>query len=256
MEADVEQETAQAIVEQLKKQLVGKEIEANKNITEVLKEEIKKAIAKIMETKTIDLIQIKQKPIKIMFIGPNGAGKTTSIAKIANMLKEKGKTSIIAASDTFRAASIEQLEEHAKNIGVKVVKQKYGADPAAVAYDAIKAAEAKQIDAVLIDTAGRQETNKNLIEELKKIERVAKPDLKIYIGEAYTGQAIINQAKEFDKAIGIDGFILTKIDTDAKGGTAISLIYNLKKPIIYVGTGQKYQDIEEFKPEFIIDRIL
>ncbi|MEM4262089.1 MAG: signal recognition particle-docking protein FtsY [Candidatus Diapherotrites archaeon] len=256
LEADVEQETANAIVKQLKQQLIGKEIQANQDITKFLKEEIKKAITKIMETKTINIMEMKQKPLKILFLGPNGAGKTTSIAKIAHMLKEKGKTSIIAASDTFRAASIEQLEEHAKKIGIKVIKQNYGSDPTAVAYDAVKAAEAKQIDIVLIDTAGRQETNKNLIEELKKIERVIKPDLKIYVAEAYTGQALINQIREFDKAINIDAIILTKIDTDTKGGTAISLLYNLKKPIIYVGTGQKYQDLEEFKPEFIIDKII
>ena len=166
------------------------------------------------------------------------------------------KSVIVAAGDTFRAASIEQLEEHAKNIGVKVIKHQYGADPAAVGFDAVKAAEAKKIDVVLIDTAGRQDTNKNLLEELKKIDRVVKPDLKLYVGEAYTGQALLQQASEFNDAIWLDGFVLTKIDTDTKGGTAISLLYKLKKPILFVGTGQRYEDLLEFKPEFIIDRIL
>ncbi|HZX33844.1 MAG TPA: signal recognition particle-docking protein FtsY, partial [archaeon] len=117
-------------------------------------------------------------------------------------------------------------------------------------------AEAKKIDAVLIDTAGRQETNKNLLEELKKIVRVVKPDIKIYVGEAYTGQALLQQAREFNEAIGIDAFVLTKIDADAKGGTAISLLYTLKKPILFVGTGQKYSDLKEFEPGFIIERIV
>ena len=199
---------------------------------------------------------MKQKPLKILFLGPNGAGKTTSIAKIAKYFLDNKKSVIVAAGDTFRAASIEQLEEHAKNIGVKVIKHQYGADPAAVGFDAVKAAEAKKIDVVLIDTAGRQDTNKNLLEELKKIDRVVKPDLKLYVGEAYTGQALLQQASEFNDAIGLDGFVLTKIDTDTKGGTAISLLYKLKKPILFVGTGQRYEDLLEFKPEFIIDRIL
>ncbi|MCR4368969.1 MAG: signal recognition particle-docking protein FtsY [archaeon] len=256
LESDVEQEAAQAIVQELGQSLVGKEISARENLSEFLKKEVKSAIAKVMDAPKIDILRTGKKPVKILFLGPNGAGKTTTIAKVAKYFLDHKKTALLAAGDTFRAASIEQLEEHAKLVGVKVVKHKYGADPAAVAYDAVKAAEAKGIDAVLIDSAGRQETNKNLIEELKKIDRVVKPDLKIYVGEAYTGQALLQQATEFDKAIGIDGFILTKIDADTKGGTAISLIYKLKKPVIFVGTGQRYSDLLEFEPEFIINRIL
>jgi fused signal recognition particle receptor len=256
LESDVEQETASAIVKQLKNQLIGKEISAKEDLTNYLNNEIKKALAKVMETEKINLAQIEKKPLKILFLGPNGAGKTTTIAKIANYFLKINKSVIMAAGDTFRAASIEQLETHANKLGVKIVKQNYGSDPAAVAFDAVKAAEAKNIDIVLIDTAGRQETNKNLVEELKKIDRVIKPDIKLYVGEAYTGQALLQQASEFNKAIGIDGFILTKIDADAKGGTAISLLYTLKKPIVFIGTGQNYDDLIEFKPEFIIDRII
>jgi fused signal recognition particle receptor len=256
LEADVEQETATAIVKQLKNQLIGKEISAKEDLTSYLNNEIRKALSKVMETEKINISQIEKKPLKILFVGPNGAGKTTTIAKIANYFLKTNKSVIMAAGDTFRAASIEQLETHANKLGVKIVKQNYGSDPAAVAFDAVKAAEAKNIDVVLIDTAGRQETNKNLIEELKKIDRVIKPDIKLYVGEAYTGQALLEQASEFNKAIGIDGFILTKIDADAKGGTAISLLYTLKKPIVFIGTGQNYDDLIEFKPEFIIDRII
>ena len=258
LEADVEQSAASEIVAEIKRNLVGKEVPAGKNLGELLKNEIRQALAKIMETEKIDFWKRveQKKPFVILFLGPNGAGKTTTIAKIAFALKQRGKNVIIAAADTFRAASIEQLETHAERIGVKVVKQGYGADPAAVAFDAIAAAKARNVDVVLIDSAGRQETNKNLMQELKKIGRVAKPDLKIYVGESFTGQALLGMAEEFTKEVGVDGFVLTKIDADVKGGTAISLLYRLKKPILFVGVGQNYADLAEFSPQFIIDRIL
>ena len=258
LEADVEQEAAFGIVSEMRKNIVGREIPSNRNFGDFLKEEIKKALLKIMETEKIDFWKMVEakKPFVILFLGPNGAGKTTTIAKIAFALKQRGKSVVIAAADTFRAASIEQIEMHAERIGVKVVKQGYGADPAAVAFDAIAAAKARGIDVVLIDSAGRQETNKNLMQELKKIERVAKPDLKVYVGESFTGQALIGMAEQFNKEIGLDGFCLTKIDADVKGGTAISLLYRLKKPILFVGVGQDYADLAEFSPEFIINRIL
>ena len=256
LESDVEQETANAIIKELKERLIGKEISSRQDVSEFLKNEVKETLKKIMETEHINVLDIKKKPLKILFLGPNGAGKTTSIAKLANYFMKNDKTVILAAGDTFRAAAIDQIEEHAKKLGVKLIKHNYGSDPTAVAFDAVKAAEAKGIDVVLIDSAGRQETNKNLLEELEKMQRVIKPDLKLYVGEAYTGQALLQQATEFNNKIGIDGFILTKIDTDVKGGTAISLLYTLKKPIVFVGTGQRYEDLLEFKPEFIIDRIL
>ena len=258
LESDVEQDAARAIVEELHKELAGKKISRKENLSEFLKGEIRKALLKVMQApeKNFWKIAEEKKPFKVMFLGPNGAGKTTSIAKLAFAFKQKGKKVVFASSDTFRAGSIEQIETHAERLGIRVVKHQYGADPAAVAFDAVKAAEAGKADAVFIDTAGRQETNKNLMQELKKINRVIKPDLRIYVGEAFTGQALLQQASEFEKEIGIDGFILTKIDTDAKGGTAISLLYKLKKPILFIGTGQGYEDLEEFKPEFIIDRIV
>ncbi|MFA6064828.1 MAG: signal recognition particle-docking protein FtsY [archaeon] len=257
IESDVEQDAATELVTQIKKRLVGSKVSA-KNIDEYLQEQIKEILTEMMKTPTINILEeIKtHKPLKILILGPNGAGKTTSIAKLVHYLKKHKKTSIVAAADTFRAGAIDQIEEHAKKLEVRVIKQQYGADPAAVAFDAIKAAEAANIDVVLIDSAGRQETNKNLMEELRKIERVAKPDLKLYVGEAYVGQTLLEQVSEFSEIVGIDGFILTKIDTDAKGGTAISLLYKTKKPILFVGTGQGYDDFKEFTPEFILERIL
>ncbi|MFA5931160.1 MAG: signal recognition particle-docking protein FtsY [archaeon] len=257
IESDVEADAANEIVKQIKQRLIGKKVSAKK-IDEYLQEQIKEILAEMMNTEKINLLEETKthKPLKILIIGPNGAGKTTSIAKLVNYFHKHKKTCIVAAADTFRAGAIDQLEIHANKLGVRVIKQQYGADPAAVAFDAVKAAEAGKIDVVLIDSAGRQETNKNLMEELRKIERVAKPDLKIYVGEAYVGQTLLDQVEEFKTIVGIDGFILTKIDTDAKGGTAISLLYKMKKPILFVGTGQGYDDFKEFTPEFILGRII
>jgi|GEM_PF-336015 len=257
IEGDVEQDAAKELVAQIKKRLVGTKV-SSKNLDEYLQGQIKEILTEMMETKKINLLEEMKgkKPFKILMLGPNGAGKTTSIAKLVHYFQKHGKVCVVAAADTFRAGAIDQLEEHAKRLGVRVIKQQYGADPAAVAFDAIKAAEANKLDVVIIDSAGRQETNKNLMEELRKIERVAKPDLKIYVGEAYVGQTLLEQVQEFEEIVGLDGFILTKIDTDAKGGTAISLLYKLKKPIIFVGTGQGYDDFKEFTPEFILERII
>ncbi len=260
LEGDVEQAAAEEICREIKQEIVGKEIGRGEDIERMLKEKIREILGRMMETKKIEIKKMmqenKHKPFKILFLGPNGAGKTTTIAKIAFMLQKNGQNCILAASDTFRAASIEQLEKHAKNLGARVVKHQYGADPAAVAFDAVKAAEGMGVDAVLIDSAGRQETNKNLMEELKKIVRVVKPDLKIYVGESYAGQALLQQAMEFDRELGIDAFVLTKIDADPKGGTAISLLYKTKKPVLFMGTGQDYGSLEEFRKEFIIERVV
>jgi fused signal recognition particle receptor len=260
LEADVEQTTAEEISKELKQRLVGKKIKKGQNIDSVLKSEIRSVLATIMKTEGLDLEKEirakKEKPYRILFLGPNGAGKTTTIAKLTHRLQEKGLKVLWSASDTFRAASIEQLEKHAANLKVRVVKHSYGADPAAVAFDAIKAAQSRGIDVVMIDSAGRQETDSNLMQELNKIVRVTQPDLRIYIGEAFTGQALLQQAQEYDKVAGVDAFILTKIDCDAKGGTTISLLYKLKKPILFVGVGQEYPDLKKFDPEFVLKQVI
>ncbi|MFA5763518.1 MAG: signal recognition particle-docking protein FtsY [archaeon] len=258
LESDVEQDTAQEIIKKIKERLVGQKLSI-KNLDGFLKEQIKEILTEMMTTPKRNILEeIKngEKPYIIMMLGPNGAGKTTHIAKLTHYFKKQGLTCVWAAADTFRSGAIHQLQEHADKLDIKVIKQEYGADPAAVAFDALTSAKANKFDVILIDTAGRQETNKNLMEELKKIERVVKPNLKIYVGESYTGQGLLTMAQEFDKAIGIDGFILSKIDADAKGGTTISLLYQLKKPIFYVGTGQGYEDLQEFTPEFILNRII
>jgi len=190
-----------------------------------------------------------------VFFGINGTGKTTTIAKVANLLLKNKISCVLAAGDTFRAASIEQIQHHADNLNLKVIKHDYGADPAAVAFDAIKHAKAHNIDAVLIDTAGRMHTSGNLLSEMEKICRVTDPDLKIFVAESIAGNDAIQQAKNFDETIGIDGAILTKADVDDKGGTAISISYVTKKPILFLGTGQEYDNIEVFNKEKFIEHL-
>ncbi len=242
----------------LKKDLVDKPIKRRK-VLDTLKTSLHDSIAQVLSVGKIDLLQrikeTKERPFVIAFIGVNGSGKTTSIAKIAHLLKQNKLSCLMAAGDTWRAASIQQLEEHGKNLGIKVIKQGYGSDPAAVAFDGIKSAQANKIDVVLIDTAGRQQSNKNLMEEMKKIIRVAKPHLKIFIAESIVGNDAVTQGKEFNDAVGIDGIILTKSDIDEKGGAALSITSVTGKPILFLGTGQDYGDITVFNPETFLKSV-
>lgn len=256
MENNVAVEVIDKIRNDLSQSLVDKPIKRLR-IEDTIKEALKVSIGDLFSVEEIKLIEkIKEKaekPFVIAFFGINGSGKTTSIAKLANILKENNISCVLAASDTFRAASIEQLQQHADKLNVKLVKHTYGSDPAAVAFDAIKHAKAKNIDVVLIDTAGRLHSNANLMQEMKKIIRVAKPDLKIFVGEAITGNDCVEQAKSFNDTVGIDGIILAKADIDEKGGAAISISYITKKPIMYLGIGQKYNDLKEFEPKIVVE---
>ncbi len=204
----------------------------------------------------IDKKKALGEPSILVFVGINGTGKTTSIAKLAHILQRRGRTCILAASDTYRSGSIEQLEEHARRIGVRIIKHQYGADPAAVAFDAVNYAKAHGINAVLIDTAGRMQTNRNLLEEMRKIVRVTDPDLTILVVDALTGNDAVEQGKVFSEAVNIDGIILAKLDADVKGGSAVSLSYIMGKPVALVGTGQGYDDLEPFQPEVIIKNVM
>lgn len=260
--ADVALPVAEEIISELRKKLVGKSVKSSE-IENYILNSIYESIEGVIQQEKIDLVnEIKEykkqtgKPYKILFIGPNGAGKTTTIAKVAHFLKKNGLKCVISASDTFRAAAIEQTIEHAKKLDIPFIKHDYGSDPAAVAFDAIKYAEAKGIDVVLIDSAGRQETNRNLIEQLKKIERVVSPNKKIFVGEGITGNALLTQVSEFNNAIKLDGVILTKLDVDAKGGTVISVKKATGVPIIFIGTGQEYDDLIPFDKDYIVKRIM
>lgn len=255
LENNVALEATEAIKKQLKEQLLGKEIK-KENLEQEIKQALKKAIENVLiePDDILSLVKMKQ-PFVIVFFGVNGTGKTTTIAKVAHLLLKNKISCVLAASDTFRAASIEQLQEHASKLNVKLIKHDYGADPAAVAFDAIKHAKAHDIQVVLIDTAGRMHTKENLLSEMEKICRVTNPDLKIFVAESIAGNDAIQQAKNFDEIIGIDASILTKADVDEKGGTAISISYITKKPILYLGTGQCYEDLELFDKEKFIRQL-
>lgn len=260
LEADVALETVEALREKIKEKLVGRKVRIGTNKGKIIEEALKEAILEILTPeKKIDLLEMikskEDKPFVIAFVGFNGSGKTTTIAKLAHWLKKNGFSVVIAASDTFRAGAIEQLEEHAKRVGVKVIKHDYGADPAAVAYDAIQHAKARGIDVVLIDTAGRNELNRNLMDEMKKIARVTKPDLVIFVGDSLGGNAVVEQAKQFNEAVRIDGVILTKLDADARGGAALSISHAIGAPILFVGVGQGYEDLRPFDEKWFVERI-
>jgi len=255
LENNVAFEVVEKIIEELKEEITGKEL-LKKEIESEIKESIKKIIENILiepfnipeKIKEKELDQAKE-PYVILFVGINGTGKTTTVAKIADFLKKNKFSCVLAAADTFRAASIEQLKKHGEKMKIKVISQQYGADPAAVGFDAIQYAKKNLINVVLIDTAGRMHTAKNLLKEIEKISKVCKPDLKLFIGESITGNDAVEQAKSFDWAIGIDGIVLTKADVDEKGGTALSVGYVIKKPILFLGTGQEYDKIEVFNKQ-------
>ena len=196
------------------------------------------------------------RPAIILFVGVNGTGKTSSIAKVGHLLLRKGFSVVVAAADTYRTGSIEQIEEHARRIGIKTIKHDYGADAAAVAFDAVNYAIAHGTNVVLIDTAGRMQTNKNLLEEMKKIARVAKPNLTILVVDSLTGNDAVEQGKSFSNAVNIDGVVLTKLDADAKGGSAISIAAIMGKPIFFATVGQNYEDLVSFEPEQMVEKII
>ena len=258
LEADVALPVVEEIKSHLKEELLEKRIRKGVDPEKAVELALKNAIKKTLSSERIDFdefIKNHEKPVVIMFVGVNGTGKTTAIARIAHRLINQGYSVVLAAADTFRAGAIEQLTIHANNLGVKIVKHQSGSDPAAVAYDAIEHAKARHKDVVLIDTAGRMQTNANLMDEMKKIKRVANPDMIIFVGDALAGNDAIEQAKKFDEAVGIDAAILTKIDADAKGGAALSIAHAVGKPILFIGTGQEYEDLIPFDEEWMIKRL-
>ncbi|HEX6282948.1 MAG TPA: signal recognition particle-docking protein FtsY [Nitrososphaera sp.] len=254
LESDVAQEVVDELSSKLKKELLGLKLEKEQEATEIVQSKLRATVAEIFaRTNRFDLIEkikmkkeVKGGPFVVVFLGINGTGKTTTVAKIANLLRKAGFSVVVAAGDTHRAGAIEQLEQHTNRLFLKIVKQRYGADPSSVGRDAYDHAKKNHIDIVLMDTAGRMQTSKNLMDEMGKIVRVVKPDVKLFIGDALAGNDTINQAREFFHYTNFDGAILTKVDADAKGGSAISIAHITSRPIVYIGIGQGYDDIIPF----------
>ena len=263
VENDVAFPVADKICEELEKRLVGVAVKRLDDRKKIVDETLRQVLLEVMLTderiSLVNKVEEKRKnkdPLSLMFVGINGTGKTTTIAKVAKFLQDKGYSLVLAGADTYRAGSIEQLEEHGKRLGIRVIKSTYGGDPAAVAYDTVNHAKAHGINIVLIDTAGRMQTNQNLMNELIKIKRVVQPDLTIFTVDSLIGNDAVMQAEECNKAVGIDATILTKVDADVKGGSALSVTYVTQKPILFIGIGQTYKDIEQFNPEKFVSMVL
>ena len=256
LENNVASDVSDKIIHDVRESLIGKSVKRS-NAEKIITESLKKSVLEILGQPKIDFKKIlaEKKPTTILLLGFNGSGKTTSAAKLAHYFMKQDYSVVLAAGDSFRAAAIEQLTIHAEKLKVPIIKHTYGADPAAVIFDARKHAESKGIDLVIADTAGRVHTDANLVRELEKIVRVNKPDLKFLVVESIAGNDVLGQAHVFE-SIGIDGIILTKWDVDEKGGTALSLCHALKKPIVFLGTGQEYDDFEEFDAKEAVESII
>ncbi|WP_455364884.1 signal recognition particle-docking protein FtsY [[Eubacterium] cellulosolvens] len=262
IENDVALNVADRLCEIVEKKITGVTFSRVKDKKAVVEQVFRETVDNILQSNlTISLSSLiedkrsQNLPTVIIFLGVNGTGKTTSIAKTAYYLLKKGYTVVLASGDTFRTGSIEQLREHARRVGVKTIEHQYGSDSAAVAFDAVNYARAHGINVVLIDTAGRMQTDRNLMDEVAKVSRVAKPDLKILVVDALTANDAIEQCRVFNDSIGVDAVFMTKLDADAKGGAALSVMTLLNKPILFVGTGQGYSDLAPFDSEFLINNL-
>lgn len=259
LESDVALPVAEEIVKSVKSDLVGAKRKIGTDTGALAEESLRTALLDLLSRNYLDFdeyVQNTEKPVKILFVGVNGTGKTTSIAKVAKYLMDRGYSVVLAAGDTFRAGAIEQLEVHGNRLGLKVVKHKTGGDPAAVIFDAVEYAKAHNKDIVLADTAGRLHTNINLMDQMRKIVRVTKPDLLIFVDEAIAGNDAVERARLFNESVPIGGSILTKTDADAKGGSAISIAYITGKPVLFLGVGQTYPDLVKFEPNWLVDRLM
>jgi fused signal recognition particle receptor len=258
LESDVALSVSEEIVETVKKELIGTKRQWREDVSARVEQALRDGILKVLDVNDLDfdeLIKKAPKPVTIVFTGINGTGKTTTIAKVAYRLKNQGYGVVLAAGDTYRAGALEQIARHAENLGVKLIKHQPGADPAAVIYDAVEYARARHKDVVLADTAGRIHTNVNLMNQLKKIERVIDADLVVFVDEALAGNDAVERALQFNTAMAIDGSILTKVDADSRGGTAISIAHATSKPILFLGLGQKYEDMVKFDPQWLVNRL-
>ena len=264
IESDVAQSVAEALTNEVQKSVAGTKVDRSADPSEVVGERLTAVLeAAFAKAGSVDLVaNIKDKaktagePYVILFLGINGTGKTTTVAKLGSYLQKSGLSVVCAAGDTHRPGAIEQLTEHAGRLQLKVISQRYGADPAAVGRDGVLYAKAHHADCLLIDTAGRMQTNQNLMEEMAKIVRVVKPDFRIFVADALTGNDAVSQAELFNQHVGFDGAILTKADADVRGGAALSIVYSTGKPVIFLGVGQGYGDLVPFDTKKFLDSLL
>jgi fused signal recognition particle receptor len=259
LDSDVEMSVAEEILETIREKMIGETRAQVETTQELVTEALHDALLDVIAVGQFDFeerIANSDKPVTIVFTGVNGVGKTTTIAKLSQYLERKGYSTVLANGDTYRAGANEQIQEHAEALDQKIITHEQGGDPAAVVYDAVEYADANDVDVVLGDTAGRLHTSNDLMEQLSKIHRVVDPDMTLFVDEAVAGQDAVERAREFDDAATIDGAILTKADADSSGGAAISIAYVTGKPILFLGTGQGYDDIERFDPEELVDALL
>jgi len=263
IESDVAQSVAAALTDEVQKSLVGTKVERSTDPSEVVGERLATTLAEAFrKAGSVDLLanvwekKSTGEPYTILFLGINGTGKTTSIAKVASYMKKNGITVVCAAGDTHRPGAIEQLTEHADRLEMKVISQRYGADPAAVGRDGVLYAKAHHVDCLLIDSAGRMQTNQNLMEEMSKIARVVRPDFKMFVADALTGNDAVSQAELFNQHVGFDGVLLTKADADVRGGAALSIVYTTGKPVLFLGVGQGYDDLVPFNTQKFLSSLL
>jgi len=261
--SDVSVEVAERVCAELKQRLLGSDAPRFGDRSKLVRDALRQSIEAVLSGQgSLDLLKVaadhkrRGEPLSVMFVGINGTGKTTTIAKVARLLMDHGFSVVLASGDTYRAGAIEQLEEHGRRLGVRVIRHKYGSDSAAVGYDAVQHAKAQGVDVVLIDTAGRMQTNRNLMDELQKVKRVVKPSLTIMILDSLIGNDATEQAMTFNQAVGFDAAILTKVDADAKGGSSLSVSYITGKPVIYVGVGQGYGDLQPFDAGWFAEKLL
>ena len=260
--SDMAQGAAEEVISTLKANLIGTRLSGVKKLDVVLEEALRNTLLRLLESgywnfnKTVDSFLEDSSPVVIMIVGVNGTGKTTTTAKIAHRLTEQGKTVVLAAADTFRAGAIDQLATHAERIGVRCIRSQRGGDAAAVSRDAVESAKARGEDIVIIDTAGRMQNKTNLMEELRKVHRVTQPHLVLFVADALAGNDAVTQAVEFQRMLSFDGAVLCKLDTDAKGGAALSISHATGRPIVLAGIGQGYEDLIPFDPEWLLDSIL
>ena len=262
LEADMSSDAVAEVLAALRKELVGSQLRKGANLAKVVEASLKRALHTLLEADywdfnaTVDgMIEAGDTPVVIMLVGVNGTGKTTTTAKIAHRLKNEGRTVIAAAADTFRAGAIEQLETHCDRIGIKCISSQRGGDAAAIARDAVESAKAKGVDVVLVDTAGRMQNKTNLMNELNKVHRVCQPHLVLFVGDALAGNDAVEQAVQFQKILNFDGAVLSKMDTDAKGGAGLSIAFSTSRPIVLAGVGQEYDDLIQFNPDWLLDQL-